>query len=67
MMKLEKNVILRCERTNHKTMRTINITQFRASETAGAKKAKSYPKAPKGCISLEEFSDKLEEAILKKL
>ena len=27
---------------------------------------KNYSKAPKGCKSLEEFSDKLEETILKK-
>lgn len=28
---------------------------------------KVYPQAPEGCISLEEFSDRLEEAILKKI
>ena len=67
-MKSEKFVLLRCERANYKKMRAIKITQFRPYEIKDAKtNIKVYPQAPKGCRSLEEFSDRLEEAILKKL
>ena len=68
MMNNEKIVLLQCERANYKTMRSINITGFRPTDLKSDKTtAKIYPKAPKGCRSLEEFSDRLDEAILKKL
>ncbi len=68
MMNNEKIVLLQCERANYKTMRAITITGFKPKGLKSDKAtAKVYPKAPKGCRSLEEFSDRLEEAILKKL
>ncbi|MCQ2266037.1 MAG: hypothetical protein MJZ46_08395 [Bacteroidales bacterium] len=47
-------------------MRALKITdnQF---DNQNNTKTKIYPQAPKGCVSLEEFSDRLEEAVLKKI
>ena len=49
-------------------MRGLEISQFSTTGVNVANtQAKVYPMAPKGCRSLEEFSDALEEAILKKI
>lgn len=49
-------------------MRTIDLSHYRTTEKKHPEtKAKAYPKSPCGCRSLEEFSDTLEEAILKKI
>ncbi|MBR6092404.1 MAG: hypothetical protein IKQ09_06275 [Bacteroidales bacterium] len=46
-----------------RTLRIINEKRTRPVNT----KTKVYPQAPEGCISLEEFSDRLEETILRKI
>lgn len=47
-------------------MRALRIINNRPTRPVNTK-TKVYPQAPEGCISLEEFSDRLEETILKKL
>ena len=47
-------------------MRAIKITQNNTFNSVKPK-SKTYPVAPVGCKSLEEFSDALEKAILEKL
>lgn len=50
-------------------MNTSNVSPLQDQEQMIflSKQTKEYPASPQGCKSLEEFSDKLEEAILKKL
>lgn len=47
-------------------MRALKIIDNRFAKQ-NKTKTKVYPQAPEGCISLEEFSDRLEETILKKI
>ena len=47
-------------------MRALRIINNKMTKPVNTK-TKVYPKAPEGCISLEEFSDRLEETILKKI
>ena len=47
-------------------MRALKIIDNRFAKQIKTKPT-VYPQAPEGCISLEEFSDLLEETILKKI
>ena len=47
-------------------MRALRIINDKMTKPVNTK-TKVYPQAPEDCISLEEFSDRLEETILKKI